>query len=242
MAVTTALVTAGVAATASAVDSSMQARRAAKEQRRSISSQQDIVKDKYKHYRDYFRPIETRVAQDTLGGVDPNYASKRAGADVQQATGLAVGSMARDLTRLGIDPGAQRFQESLADLRIARAAIEAGARTTARQRGLSQNQQARMQAMQYGQGIASQAQQGYASIAQQYGDQAASFNDAAAGATRAAIGSFGQLAMGGMMNQSPQVSSTFDGARTGAAQTMPMPAQTSPMQTPQSWLDFRSGL
>lgn len=179
-----------------AVDSFKGAKSSAKAQKTAIKSQGDITKDQYDFYRDYYRPVEQRVTTDALGGIDPNYAATRAGIDVQQASARGTDIMERNLSRLGVDASSQRFQETLADMQIAQAAAEAGARTKARGSAIRQNIQRRFDVAALGRGIPSQSAAGMASIAAQHGQQAA--------ASGQASGDFARLAM-----QAPTMVSDF---------------------------------
>lgn len=94
--------------------------------------QVDMAEDRYKFFSDYYKPLEKQILQQVGVGIDPTYASARAGADVTASFDKAQQAAGRDMERRGIDASSPQFSQQQAQIAIARAAAEAGARGQAR--------------------------------------------------------------------------------------------------------------
>lgn len=191
------------------------AKKAGKKQERAIESQEDIVKSQYDFYQEFYQPLEERVVREAHGGIDPEYFADRAGFDVRQQFDKARGSYERDFGRLGIDPSSGQFADQLADLRLAQASAEAGARTKARSGVIYDNLARRQQVAGLGRNIPSQTITGMRSLAGQYGQQAAAEGQSA--------GSLFELAA-----TAPQVIGDIFGGGGGGT-TVPQPKTAIPV-------------
>lgn len=94
--------------------------------------QQAMSKDRYAYWKSQYMPLEMQLVGQVGQGIDPNYASARAGADVTATFDKAQQAQARNMERRGIDASSPAYAQQQAQLAIARAAAEAGARNQAR--------------------------------------------------------------------------------------------------------------
>lgn len=164
------------------------ARRAGRAQGRAIGTQEDILRDQYEFYRQNYRPLEEQVIGEARGGVDPGFMAERAGQDVRQMFETGQAAYGRDLSRLGVDPSAGRYTAQLADMRIAQAAAEAGARTRARAGTIKENIARRHDVAALGRGIPMQTAAGMAGVGAQYGQAAAAYGRDVSGMGALALG------------------------------------------------------
>jgi len=92
----------------------------------------------------------------SLNNIDPNRYVSMAGADVQQSYNNILGQLLRNMGRQGLDASSGRamgLQQQLAD---AMAAAQAGAKTRARQQGITEQNAALAQALGIGSGMVQQ--------------------------------------------------------------------------------------
>jgi len=77
-------------------------------------------------------PVSERYYEEALEGINPEERMGEASADVEQAFGQSLGNLRRELSRAGVTPGSQRYQDIVSDTIYEKAKALAGARTTAR--------------------------------------------------------------------------------------------------------------
>jgi hypothetical protein len=241
-AATTGLKLAATAATAySAVKSAKAAKDAEGKQEESLASAGKIQKEQMNLWKNFYKPLEERAVKEAGAGVDPEYMAQRAGEDVRQKFDAAADIQRRNLERMG----RQENPQALADLEIAAAAADAGARTSARMQTIKENVARRQDVAALGRGIPGQAmaglsdiRRGYQQLYEQSGKQASSLMSGAMQAPKM-IGDFMKYVT---PQQTTPVISPNTTVRTGPASTAALPPQTSPTEIPSSWSTFASGL
>ncbi len=102
------------------------------EQAAIAKEQLAMSKERFKYWKDLYQPLEKQIVGQVNVGIDPAYAAARAGADVTSSFDKAQAANARNMERRGIDASSPQFVQQQAQLAIARAAAEAGARNQAR--------------------------------------------------------------------------------------------------------------
>lgn len=134
----------------------------------------------YDYYTGTFQPAEKELVADAFDReISPARAEARAIKDTRDASANARGISERNLNRLGVNPNSGRFVSSDRAVQLGEAALEAGARTGAREATRDKNFARQLDVISLGRGLpasagsfASMAQQGYGNAALSAGSRA----------------------------------------------------------------------
>lgn len=155
--------------------------------------QADIARKQWNEYREQGAPIMAQLSQEALEGPGAaRYAERigQAGADVRQSFAGQREMMDRSMRGMGVNPASGRFAGMDRSMRLAEAATEAGAMTSARRAVDDEAYGRRLNAVGLASGQGAQAQAGIASAAGGL---------ASLGAAQQAAASSAQAGLGGIV-------------------------------------------
>ena len=134
--------------------------------------QEQRASELYDYYQETFQPVEKRLVGEAMEGISPARAEARAIKDTRTASANARGISERNLRRQGVNPNSGRFVSSDRAVQLGEAALEAGARTNARESTRDRNFGRKLDVVQLGRNLpatagnmSSMAQQGVAGVA-----------------------------------------------------------------------------
>lgn len=135
-------------------------RKKARDQARLAEGQlytaEEVAKQQRELYTGTYLPVEKAFGAEALYGLDPNYEANQAAIGVQQSFARAPEMAEQGLRRQGVNASSPRSQAILADIQMARALAETGARTGARANAKAQRFGRLGQVAQLGRNIPSQ--------------------------------------------------------------------------------------
>ncbi len=170
-----------------------------------------IAKYQFKRFKEFYAPIEERLAETAAAGPDIPGALGRASTDVAVSFDKARDIEARRMGRYGIDPSMGRGRGIEREFTQKRAMAEVSARNLAREQEEDKSWARQLTFLQTGKGLPAQASAGYGAAAAQAQQTA---ENAAAGF--GAAGYWGQKAIS-QYNQQPLSPNAMPGARAGGA-------------------------